>query len=143
MKIVCRTFFDCSYTGVTGHYRPSEIPFIDKAGYSVTDQLDWHRSRNRQRNWETLMQIIGLRTQPQNITRPENKSGEWVFEFVAEAEGVYSLSNDPDPIAGLKQDCNGVPMVINLSERSDIFPTLSISGPNQNIWFETINNTLD
>lgn len=143
MKIVCRTLFDCSYTGVTGHFRPSEIPFVDRAGQHITDQPSWHRSRNQQRNWETLMQIIGLRTQPQDVTRPEHESAAWTFEFVAEAEGVYSLTDSLDPLAGLKQDFDGVPMVVGLDEESDILPTITVTGPRQNIWFETINNILD
>lgn len=143
MKIVCCTLFDCSYTGVTGHYRPSEIPFIDQADQPVTGHDDWNRSRNQQRNWETLMQIIGLRTQPQDITKPEYKDNKWCFEFVAEADGVYSLTDNPDPLAGLKQDCDSVPMVVNLDEPSNILPIINVSGPGQNIWFETINNTLD
>ncbi len=143
MKILCRTLFDCSYTGVTGHFRVSEIPFVDQAGQQVLNQADWHRSRNQQRNWETLMQIVGLRTQPQNITKPEHKSKEWLFEFVAESEGVYSSTGNDDPLSGLKQDCVGVPMVIGLKEKSNMSPTINVDGEDQNIWFETINNTLE
>lgn len=143
MKIVCRTFFDCSYTGVTGHFRPSEVPFVDRAGQTVQNQDDWHRSRNQQRNWETLMQIIGLRTQPQSVTRPKHQEQQWTFEFVAEATGVYSLTENSDPLAGLKMDCNGVPMVVGLGEKQSIAPTLTVTGSDQNIWFDTINNTLD
>lgn len=143
MKIVCHTLFDCSYTGVTGHYRSSEIPFVDRAGQHVNDQTDWHRSRNQQRNWETLMQIIGLRTQPQDVTRPEHKDSKWCFEFVAEATGVYSLTDSDDPLAGLKQDCDGVPMVVGINEQTGISPTINVSGTKQNIWFDTINNILE
>jgi hypothetical protein len=143
MKIVCRTLFDCSYTGVTGHYRPSEIPFVDKTGQHVTSQSDWHRSRNKQRNWETIMQLVGLRTQPQSVTWPVSESHTWTFEFIAEATGVYSLTDSADPLAGLKQDCNGVPMVVGLDETESIWPTISVEGHNQNIWFETINNVLE
>lgn len=143
MKIVCHTLFDCSYTGVTGHYRSSEVPFVDKAGQTISSLSDWNHSRNQQRNWETLMQIIGLRTQPQSVTRPVTESGKWVFEFIAEATGVYSLTDSTDPLAGLKQDCDGVPMVVGLTENDGLAPTISVAGPNQNIWFETINNILD
>lgn len=143
MKIVCHTLFDCSYTGVTGHYRSSEVPFVDKVGQTISSLSDWNHSRNQQRNWETLMQIIGLRTQPQSVTRPVTKSGKWTFEFIAEATGVYSLTDSPDPLAGLKQDCEGVPMVVGLTEKDNLAPTISVAGPNQNIWFETINNILD
>lgn len=89
------------------------------------------------------MQIIGLRTQPQDITRPERRSNEWCFEFVAEATGVYSLTDSDDPLAGLKQDCDGVPMVTGIDEQIDIAPTINVSGSKQNIWFEAINNVLD
>lgn len=143
MKIVCRTLFDCSYTGITGHYRTSEIPFTDKVGQLIQNQDDWHRSRNQQRNWETLMQIIGLRTQPQNITRPVKDADCWVFEFEAEASGVYSLTDSPDPLAGLKIDGDNVPMIVGLDEQPGLQPIINTSGPNQNIWFETINNILD
>lgn len=141
MKIVCRTLFDCSHTGITGHFRPSEIPFTDQAGKTITDLASWHRSRNQQRNWETLMQIISLRTQPQDITRPMHNNGVWEFEFVGEANGVYSTIDDP--VGGLKQDCHGVPMVVNLNEQAGVTPTLVVDGNNQNIWFEPINNILE
>lgn len=143
MKILCRTLFDCSYTGVTGHFRPSEIPFTDRAGQSVTDQSDWNRSRNQQRNWETLMQIVSLRTQPQDITVPQCQDGVWEFEFKSESEGVFAVHNNNDPLAGLKLDCEGVPMMLNLQEQPQITPTITTSGDGQNIWFSTINNTLE
>jgi hypothetical protein len=143
MKILCKTKFDCTHTGVTGHFRPSEIPFRDQAGQEVADQADWNRSRNQQRNWETLMQIIGLRTQPLSITRPICKDGIWEFEFVNESESVFGQSGHTDSFIGLKNDCNGVPMIVNLNEQSDLNPTIAASGADQNIWFESINNTLE
>jgi hypothetical protein len=142
MKIVCRTLFDCSFTGVTGHFRPSEIPFTDRAGQQVADLAAWHKSRNQQRNWETLMQVISLRTQPQEITSPDQQNGVWKFEFTAEAEGVFSIVNNPDPVAGLKQDFNGVPILTNLTEMSGVESVVTTSGPKQNIWVDTINNIL-
>lgn len=137
---MCRTLFDCSQTGVTGHFRPSEIPFTDKAGRVVTDQTDWNYSRNQQRNWETLIQILSLRTQPQELTTPICDNGIWQFEFVSESEGVFEITGDPDVLAGLKMDCQNVPMMINLGEQPALSPTISIAGANQNIWFETVNN---
>jgi len=67
MQILCRTFFDCSPTGITGHYRPSQVPFTDGAGNTINNQHDWTFARNQQRNWETLNQLISLRTQPFDI----------------------------------------------------------------------------
>ena len=143
MKILCRTLFDCSYTGVTGHYRSSEIPFVDRAGQTVKDQQDWNHSRNQQRNWETLLQIIGLRTQPQDLTIPEYKDGAWEFEFKSESENVFEMHGNPDLLAGLKIDCEGVPMMLNLREQPSMAPTISVSGEDQNIWFSTVNNALE
>lgn len=143
MKILCRTLFDCSYTGVTGHFRVAEVPFTDRVGQRITDQLEWNRSRNQQRNWETLIQIISLRTQPQDMTIPTNRDGVWEFEFKSESEGVFEIFGNSDPLAGLKADFEGVPMMLHLNEQPDLSPTICVSGDNQNIWFETINNTLD
>ena len=143
MKILCRTLFDCSRTGVTGHYRPSEIPFVDATGQAVNNQSDWNHSRNQQRNWETLLQIIGLRTQPMDVTIPVCQHGIWEFEFTSESEGVFEVHGNDDPLAGLKTDCEGVPMMLNLQEQPRLAPTITTAGSNQNIWFSAVNTSLE
>ena len=143
MKILCRTLFDCSCTGVTGNFRPGELPFQDRAAQTVQSQLDWNRSRNQQRNYETLLQIFSLRTQPQNITVPVKIDNAWQFEFDSESEGVFDVYGNADPLAGLKLDCDGVPMVVSLGEALGTGPTICTQGPQQNIWFETINTSLE
>jgi hypothetical protein len=143
MKIQCRTLFDCTRTGVTGVFRASEIPYQDRAGQPVHNQQDWHRSRNQQRNYETLLQIFGLRTQPQEITQPQLIDGMWQFSFVSESEGVFDMHNNPDPLAGLLVDCEGVPMVTGLGESPDITTVLITQGNQQNIWFTSINTSLE
>jgi hypothetical protein len=143
MKIQCRTLFDCTRTGVTGAFRASEIPYRDRAGQPVDNQQDWHRSRNQQRNYETLLQIFGLRTQPQEITQPALIDGMWQFSFVSENEGVFDMHNNPDSLAGLLVDCEGVPMVTGLGESSGIAPVLITQGDQQNIWFTSINTSLE
>jgi hypothetical protein len=143
MKIQCRTLFDCTRTGVTGTFRSSEIPYQDRAGQPVDNQQDWHRSRNQQRNYETLLQIFGLRTQPQEITQPALIDGMWQFSFVSESEGVFDMHNNPDPLAGLLVDCEGVPMVTGLGEPSGIASVLTTQGDQQNIWFISINTSLE
>lgn len=143
MKITCRTLFDCSCTGVTGHFRSSEIPFVDRAGQQVNNQQDWNHSRNQQRNWETILQIISLRTQPEHISLPVQHNGVWEFEFQSESEGVFEVYNDPDPLAGLRVDCEGVPMMLNLTEQPRLSPTITTVGKDQNIWFSTVNIPLE
>ena len=143
MKIICRTLFDCSATGVTGHFRSSEIPFVDQAGQQVNNQQDWNHSRNQQRNWETLLQLISLRTQPVGITIPAQQNDVWEFEFKSESQGVFEVHGNPDPLAGLKTDCEGVPMMLNLKEQPELSPTITTNGNDQNIWFTAVNNALE
>lgn len=134
MKIQCRTLFDCTYTGITGSFRPAQLPFTDQANQPVRDQEDWQRSRNQQRNYETLLQIFGLRTQPMNVSRPCCVDGAWEFTFESESEGVFAL-NGQDELAGLRADCEGVPMTVNLGEVTHTVSVLCTQGPQQNIWF--------
>ena len=140
MKVLCRTLFDCTRTGVTGRFRSSELPFVDVAGQSVATLQDWTRSRNQQRNYETLLQIFGLRTQPQQISEPQSINKEWSFTFESENENVFSMDGADDNLASLKQDCEGIPMMLGLTEVSGTEPVLTCQGVNQNIWFELVNN---
>ena len=142
MKIICRTLFDCTYTGVTGHFRIAQIPFKDRSGRTIATEADWYHARNQQRNWETLMQVISLRTQPLNITVPVQKSELWEFEFGADNPGAFSIVDSPDPIAGLRYDFADVPMLTGLNEAPSIENKIIIDGEGQNIWLETINNEL-
>ena len=139
MRFSCTTLFDITATGVTGHFKSSRIPFQDRAGHTIQDIADWNRSRNQQRNWETVNQIIGMRTQVES-TAPERKESSWSFEFETETPGVYGT--DADPVAVLYSDADGVPMLTDLDNRQELASVVVTSGPEQNIWFSpiTINN---
>ena len=128
MKITCRTLFDCSLTGVTGHFRSSEIPFRDRVGQMVHTQADWNHSRNQQRNWETLLQLIGLYTQPQHISDIRMQNGRWEFEFETEFDDVFRLNDDP--VGLLKQACRGVPIINYVQQQ-----LTALLQPDVNIWF--------
>lgn len=143
MKVLCRTLFDCTFTGVTGHFRESQLPLTTKTGLVLQTQADWNRARNQHRNWESLVQIISLRTQPMNMVHPVKHKDGWHFTFEVEAEGVLSSSFDSDDLAGLVADCEGVPMVTGLEEAEVITATLHAQGTNQNIWFTAINTSLE
>jgi hypothetical protein len=143
MKIICRTFFDCSATGVTGHFRPSQVPFSDRTGREIRDLPSWNYARNQQRNWETLTQLISLRTQPISITSLGQNSDIWSFEFEVESGLVYSISGQEDDISGLVNECAGVPMITGLSETLTRETVLITQGADQNIWFEPINTSLE
>lgn len=139
MNILCRTLFDCTCTGITGHFRSSQVPYPDRTGRLINDIDDWNRARNQHRNWETIMQMISLRAQPTIVEEPKCKDGVWQFEFSVETPGVYSTNNDVDNLDGLLNECDGIPMVVGLDEVDSVNPSLTVTGPNQNLWFETIN----
>lgn len=139
MNILCRTLFDCTCTGITGHFRASQLPYEDRAGNMIATAVDWARARNKHRNWETIVQMISLRAQPTIVSEPRCVDGAWEFEFSVETPGVYSTSNDLNSLDALLNECQGIPMVVGLDEPVDLEPSLTVSGPNQNLWFETIN----
>ena len=119
-RIRVTTVFDCTGTGVTGHFRTGS-------------PQHWHRQRNQQRNFETLTQIIGLYTQPQNVTSPRRQDHTWSFEFECEFEGVFRTGTDELGI--LKQTCAGTPMITGLDEAPN---TGAVLTPDHNVWFEIV-----
>jgi hypothetical protein len=133
MKIQCQTLFDITATGVTGHIKPGRMPFHDLTGHRIADAADWNRSRNQQRNWETVTQLIGLRTQVINLTTPVKIDSQWQFEFEVDNENLFS--DDQDSLAVLKADCTGVPMLTGLTETPALTPLLAVD---TNIWFTII-----
>lgn len=132
-RILCRCLFDITATGVTGHLKSSRIPFRDRAGQDITNEITWNRARNQQRNWETLTQLISLRTQVMDLTVPERFDGAWEFEFATETPDAYGPADDPTLI--LRMDSDGVPMLQTLNTGEIMTTQLIVEGPDQNIWF--------
>lgn len=139
---MCQTLFDITATGVTGHCKSSRMPFTDHAGQMIHDEVTWNRSRNQQRNWETITQILSLRTQLFGLSNPvqDTTGTRWMFEFETETDGIYGSEVDPTQV--LRADAEGVPMLRNLDNDPDIDTVLITSGTRQNIWFApvSINN---
>lgn len=135
MRFACQTKFDITATGITGHCRAERMPFKDRSGQIIRDQDAWNRARNQQRNWETILQILSLRTQLFDVTDPmQDATGTyWMFEFESDRDGVFGPIENP--VAVLMQDADGVPMLRELNNDPDIEPVLLTSGPRQNIWF--------
>ena len=134
MKFSCFTLFDITATGVTGHYKQSRIPFKDQSGASIDSESAWNHARNQQRNWETIQQLISLRTQINNATPPVKQEQGWYFEFETDTPDVFGTANNP--VAILVQDADLVPMLTGLTEHKNASPTLHTQGPKQNIWFK-------
>lgn len=133
IRVKCTTLFDITATGVKNRFHKSRLPFNDNTGKMVASDYEWQRSRNQQCNWETVNQVISLRTLPENITTPRAVDNRWTFEFnVVDPDTIF---RDGDPVAALKDDCIGVPMVLGLSENGELDPVLA---PGTNIWFELV-----
>jgi hypothetical protein len=110
--------------------------------------------RNQQRNWETLLQCIGLRTQPQNIQEPITSTVEdigmaefgdfytgtqkiWTWSWTVEREGVYDLADVP--LAGLLQDIEQVPIITGLEETARfMLPIFYPYGTIKNIYIKQV-----
>lgn len=134
----CRTLFDITVTGVRNHTSNSRLPFQDQAGQTVGTDQQWARSRNQQRNWETVNQILSLRTLPENTTLPEYQDTdlgrEWRFEF--DIPNISTVTEGDRPLGLLLRDCEAVPMITGLTETAPLVSELRTREPGANIWFE-------
>jgi hypothetical protein len=138
VRVKCSTLFDITETGVKNRSYKSKIAFKDNNGHEITSDDKWNRARNQQCNWETINQIISLRTLPENITTPvqDADTGIWHFEF--DVVDPASIFQDGDPVGYLLRDCAGVPMILGLDESAGISPTMVSTVPDANIWFDLI-----
>lgn len=134
MRIQCITTFDITATGVRSNFNANRIPFQDLTGRIISDMTSWTHSRNQQRNWETINQLISLRCLPHDITTPRRDQQEdvtvWKFEF--EVDDITMISAGTDDLGLLKQDCRGIPMITGLDETPGQIAYLD---PNHNIVF--------
>lgn len=120
----------------------------------IRGQVPDNMERNQQRNWETLLQCIGLRTQPQNIQEPATSMFEdiaiaefgdfytgtqkiWTWSWTVEREGVYDLPNDS--LGGLLKDLEQVPIVTGLTETARfMLPIFYPYGTIKNIYIKQV-----
>lgn len=116
----------------------------------IKDRNQQEFKRNQQRNWETVLQCIGLRAQPMHmVTRNEivsldnyefgemysGKQRVWSFAFTVEHENVFQYKNDP--LYYLEESFNQVPVICGLEETSRfILPIFYSAGAIKNIYFK-------
>ena len=116
--ILCWTTFDITPTGIKNHYKNRTFPITDDLGNVIADIDTWSRARNQQRNWETINQIISLRTLPIEITLPEKMIRDgiaiWTFEF--QLNNIEGLGTIHDPLGEILKDARDVPMITGLDE---------------------------
>ena len=138
VRIKCTTRFDITETGIRNRVFRSNMPFRDKTGRTITTQAEWQLARNQQSNWETVNQVISLRTLPERISTPvaDSAAATWSFEFDVVDPGSITVNNNP--VGYLIADCDGVPMITGLGESADNTAFLSSTGTNTNIWFDVV-----
>lgn len=132
------------YTGFT---------LVDITATKVTRfRPEVEHERNQQRNWETAIQALGLRTQPLYIAEPvcktldispwENVFGEmyagehkvWIFSWAVDREDIFLLENDE--LGGLCKDFEQVPIINGLDETARfLLPIFHPYGGIKNIHF--------
>ena len=128
------TLVDITRTGVTHNRHENE------------------QQRNQQRNWETVIQCMGIRTQPLDIQGPkciemyvdEDTFGEmyqgqqrvWVWTFTADRTGTWAADNNQ--LALLHNDFNEVPIIQGLDETARfILPIFYTKGAIKNVFFKS------
>ena len=110
------------------------------------------RKRNQQRNWETVQQILSLRTQPTILETNDfvtdlkkynfginyvGKHHVWTFKFGVDYADIYQEGNDKFGL--IKSDFKLTPIILGLDET--IQPEIAIftpKGPWNNIYFKSI-----
>ena len=138
VRIKCTTRFDITETGIRNRAFRSNMPFQDKTGQTITTQAEWQHARNQQANWETVNQVISLRTLPEHISIPvvDSAAGTWSFEF--DVIDPSSISRHNNPVGYLIDDCDSVPMITGLGESVSNIGLLSSQGTDTNIWFDVV-----
>jgi hypothetical protein len=114
------------------------------AGKSDTDDF----KQRQQSNFNSLRQSIELRSNVEWQQDPVKQTGRlpapfdgrasyWIWEFETERDDLFLKDNDP--VALLKQDLDGVPMILGLEETVDINPaTIQTQGKTVNTHVEII-----
>jgi len=135
-RIVGFTLVDITATGVTRATHGNEY------------------ERNQQRNWETVKQLMGLRTQPHVIQGPEQVfmdvsdlfgdmyTGEhavWIWEFRVDHPSVFTVGKEA--IGGLLLDFENIPIITGLDETARfMLPVFHPHGAIKNIHFISFPN---
>ena len=139
--ITCYTLFDINNTGFVSRQRPTNV-------------ADIHR-RNTQNNFDTIIQAISLRSQPESITIPEkteirfDEFVEFGFFFTQQEDEVYSCwsfdfeiqhksvyDNGISELGALYGDCDRVPIILCGTEWSKLPSFLDTSDELRNIYFK-------
>ena len=137
----------------TQQYFYQGFTLIDITPTGITSYSAEHEfERNQQRNWETIQQIIGLRTEPNIIATSHfeddvskynfgiNYSGQqkiWSFKFSVSDLSIYQ--SGPDKFGLVKYDFALTPVLLGLTETvKPEYPLFYPKGPWNNIYFKSL-----
>ena len=134
--ITCYSLIDITATGVVGTHKAD------------VGTESWMFRRNQQRNWETMLQLIGLRAQPVYLKDPvvlhdqdltsyrfssqfQGNHRVWTFEFASEHDQVFG----PD-LALLMDDVHNIPVNVGLDETVEVEIPLFDTRVHHNVYFQ-------
>lgn len=145
-KVSCYTLFDITQTGIVNRSRPDP----------EDDAELWLHKRNTQCNFDTIVQAVSLRSQPENISIPTStkiKFDEfenfgfllendeqvicWTFDFDIQHPSVFN--DGINEIGSLYSDCDNVPMIKCGTEWNKLPAFLDTSPELRNIYFKVVN----
>ena len=143
-RIRCYTLFDITQTGVLNRSKPAQ-----------NDVEGWIKRRNTQCNFDTVLQVISLRSQPDVTklpTKVEMKEEDfvrfgflyqyqepsycWKFEFEVQHTSVFVSGTDE--LGALYKDCEGVPMLLCNNQYENLNTFLNTTVELKNIHFEVL-----
>jgi hypothetical protein len=146
-KISCYTLFDITQTGVINRGKPG----IDE------DMEAWLFKRNTQCNFDTILQVVSLRSQPEDISKPkvkeinllefqnfgfllenDEKISSWSFSFTIQHPSVFN--DGISDLGSLYNDCDQVPMIKTDTIWNKIPAFLDSSDELRNIYFKVEND---
>jgi hypothetical protein len=135
-------------------YKHQGYTLVDITKTDVTQYTpERAKMRNKHRNWETVVQVLGLRTQILNIRQFKTVNAElalfefgstytgkqriWSFEFTVEFENLYAVDSHEYKV--LEDDFAQTPIIIDLDETVKFpAPLFYTAGENKNIYFKTL-----
>ena len=147
--IICYSLFDITQTGVLNRHKPDMDINHD----------DWILKRNTQCNFDTVLQAISLRSQPEILNSPtltkirfdefldfgflfEQQENEeyncWTFDFNIQHPSVFA--NGIDELGALYSDCDRTPMIKCGTEWEKLPSFLDSSPELRNIYFKVLND---
>lgn len=141
-RIICHTLFNITQTGVINRGKPN-----------TDNVIDWQERRNTQCNFDTILQVISLRSQPEVTRIPiklrltENEINNfgyyydltdehYYYSFDFEVQHTSVFENGVIPLGALYNDCVGVPMIRCLDQYTSLPDKLDVSNELRNIYFE-------